>query len=408
MRDLSGLYILSDRKSLRASSWDRYGRNADFIRVMPGGVAKLLEVEGPGCINHIYWTMIFNDPFDLRSAVLRMAWDGEESPSVEVPLGDFFCAGHAIVRPFSSLLVCVNPGMGGSCGFNSYFPMPFSEGARIEIENQGDRVLGGAIGAFWYHIDYELWPGPPGDDAGRFHAQWRRENLTGAVDEKMKNVQLWSGKNLTGEDNYMILEAGGRGRLAGIHLMIDNVAGGWYGEGDDMIFIDGEAWPPSIHGTGSEEIFGGGASPTHEYEGPYSGFHLVENPDWSGKHAMYRWMVHDPVHFSKSVSVSVEHGHANNFENDYASVAYWYQKEPHMPFPELPPAGERLPRVSGEYLEARDMMLKMGMKEFSDLQKLDPESRHRAESLLQEAFRELHAGKPSDAVKAYRKFKDSI
>jgi hypothetical protein len=129
-------------------------------------------------------------------------------------------------------------------------------------------------------------------------------------------------------------------------LGVDNVAGSWWGEGDDMIFIDGETWPPSFHGTGTEEIFGGGACPSVEYSGPYTGFHLVENRDgeqWYGKNAMYRFFVHDPIRFQKSIRVTIEHGHANDMANDYSSVAYWYQKEPHAPFPPLPSSAERRP-----------------------------------------------------------------
>ena len=110
-----------------------------------------------------------------------------------------------------------------------------------------------------------------------------------------------------------------------------------------MIFIDGEAWPPSFHGTGSEEVFGGGACPNTEYQGPYAGYHIVANPDFKGKNAMYRFFVADPVRFQKSIRVTIEHGHANDLSNDYSSTAFWYQQEPHAPFPALPPAEERRP-----------------------------------------------------------------
>ena len=103
-----------------------------------------------------------------------------------------------------------------------------------------------------------------------------------------------------------------------------------------MVFVDGDAWPPAIHGTGTEEIFGGGACPTREYAGPYHGFHLIESPDWAGLVGAYRWFVQDPIRFTRSLRWTVEHGHANNFANDYASVAYWYQTEPHATFPALP------------------------------------------------------------------------
>jgi hypothetical protein len=141
--------------------------------------------------------------------------------------------------------------------------------------------------------------------------------------------------------------------MVGLVLEVNNDAGGWYGEGDDMVFIDGDTWPPSIHGTGSEEVFGGGACPSTEYAGPFSGFHLIESPDYAGLVGMYRWYVPDPIRFTRSIRWTIEHGHANNFANDYASVAYWYQDEPHAPFPALPDVAAVRPPLPPEYEEAR-------------------------------------------------------
>jgi hypothetical protein len=134
----------------------------------------------------------------------------------------------------------------------------------------------------------------------------------------------------------VLLEAEGQGNLAGIVLHVDNLTGGWWGEGDDMIFVDGEPFPPSFHG----------ACPSDEYAGPYHGFHLIEDPHWGGKTGMYRFYVHDPVRFQRSLRVTIEHGHNNDLANDYSSIAYWYQREPHRPFPPLPPREARLPRRS--------------------------------------------------------------
>ena len=352
---------LTTARTKRASSWDRSGGNSDWISVGPGETRALAEIEGPGRITHFYFTMINPDILDFRETVLRMFWDGEPTPSVEVPLGDFFCVGNCVVRRFTSLMMTVNPGAGipRNSGFNCYYPMPFADGARIELENQSRRPLGGPHGAFWYHIEHEEYDSPPGEETGRFHAQWRRENLTASVERGQTNVSLWDGVNLDGAENYVILEAEGRGHLAGILLNVDNVAGDWYGEGDDMIFIDGEKWPPSLHGTGTEEVFGGGACPDAEYAGPYTGFHLVENRDgkkFFGKNSMYRWYIHDPVRFRKSIKVTIEHGHANNFENDYSSVAYWYQCEPHAEFPQLPAPAERIPVFPPEFHDAHRKM----------------------------------------------------
>ncbi len=337
---LTEAMMLRDARSHRASSYDRTGRNRDFIGIKPKQTYRLAEIEGPGCIKHIYWTYIIGDEKTrkhlFRDLILRMYWDGEKRPSVESPIGDFFGVSNCALRPIRSLVLVANPGVEGSphtYGLNCYFPMPFANGARIEVTNEGPVPLG-----IWYHIDYETYPQPPGwlDRAGRFHAQFRRA--------KRKALPELEGVNKTGEENYVILEATGRGSLAGYVLSVHNIIGNWWGEGDDMVFVDGESWPPSFHGTGSEEIFGGGACPDVEYTGPYTGFHLVENREgdqWYGKNGMYRFFVHDPIRFGKSIRVTIEHGHGNNLANDYSSVAYWYQAEPHAPFPALPSPAQR-------------------------------------------------------------------
>ena len=332
----SDMVHLQDSSSARVSSWDRTGRNMDMFHAAPGETLELANIPGAGCIRHIYFT-IGGPAHYLRGMVLRMYWDGEETPSVETPFGDFFGLGHERLRYFSSLLVTVNPGAGGllgTHGFNCYFPMPFANGARITLTNECSEH----VGAIWYHVDYDKLDGISPDTA-RFHAQWRRENPTVAVGERTDD-----GVNLDGRENYVILEAQGHGNFVGYFLNVDNLVGGWYGEGDDMIFIDDDTWPPSLHGTGSEEIFGGGACPNTEYAGPYTGFHLIGNKDFSGKVSMYRFHVTDPIRFRKSIRVTIEHGHANNMANDYSSTAFWYQTEPHVQFPALLSIEERLPR----------------------------------------------------------------
>jgi D-arabinan exo alpha-(1,3)/(1,5)-arabinofuranosidase (non-reducing end) len=349
---LRALFTLTGARSRRASSWDRSGGNQDFVTVGPGQTAVLLEHEGPGCISHVYCAMAFPELTDYRDAILRCYWDGEATPSVEVPLGDFFALAHGRIRLMHSALVTVNPGLGASHGLNAYFPMPFSTGARMTIEHRGERPLGGLLPALWFHIEYETYDQAPPPDALRFHAQWRQEKPTRAVGVH-PNVQLHGGVNLDGADNYIALEAAGAGQMVGLLLQINNLAGGWYGEGDDMVFVDGDTWPPSLHGTGTEEIFGGGACPAREYAGPYSGFHLIESPDYAGLVGAYRWFVQDPIRFTRSLRWTVEHGHANNFANEYTSVAYWYQTEPHAPFPVLPEPAAVRPPLPAAYDEAR-------------------------------------------------------
>jgi hypothetical protein len=349
-------------RSYRESSWERNGGNDDAYRINPGETKVLADLQGPGIITHIYFTLIDPSPLDYRDGILRMYWDDETTPSVEVPFGDFFCVSNCTVRHFSSHYITVNPGIGPTNhGFNCFFPMPFAKRARIEIENQSKNIFGGLGGRLWCHIDYEKLEEPLPADIGRFHAQWRRENPTVVNDPPAKDEKraFWGTLNTNGKDNYVLLEAEGQGHVAGIFLQVNNIQGGWYGEGDDMVFIDDDTWPPSIHGTGSEEVFGGGACPDKEYAGPYHGFLHVENKGgdtFKGLNAMYRWYVHDPVRFQKRVRHTIEHGHCNDYENDYASVAYWYQSEPHGAFPTLPPAIGRRPRFSEELLNLLDKL----------------------------------------------------
>jgi len=336
----SGMMRLTDTTTARVSSFDRSGANTDFRPVAPGETLELARLEGAGVVRHLYFSILGGQHY-LRDLVLRAYWDGSETPCVEVPFGDFFGLGQERPRFFSSLMVTVNPGdlgVFGTYGFNSYFPMPYANGARLTLTNEGPEP----VAAVWYHIEYERMPALPAG-LGRFHATWNRENPTRAVGPVV-NTTLHGAINDTGNDNYVVLDTEGHGTLAGIFLNIDNAQDNWYGEGDDMIFIDGESWPPSYHGTGSEEIFGGGACPTAEYAGPYTGFHLIGNLDYRGKISMYRFYVNDPVRFRKSIRMTIEHGHANNFANDYSSTAFWYQADPHKPFAALAPALSRRPR----------------------------------------------------------------
>ncbi len=140
---LRALFTRDGARSHRASSWDRSGGNRDFIFIAPGATAPLMETDGPGCITHVYCALVFPDPADYRAAILRCYWDGEATPSVEVRLGDFFCLSHARIRRLNTALVSVNPGFGSSHGLNAYFPMPFASGARVTLENRGEKPLGG-------------------------------------------------------------------------------------------------------------------------------------------------------------------------------------------------------------------------------------------------------------------------
>ena len=293
-------------------------------------------------MRHIWVTLGSDEPDALRKVVLRAWWDGEPEPSVNVPIGDFFGVGHGLTTNFASLPLQMSPqdGRGLAC----WFPMPFASAARIAARSECSE----AEVKLYFSVDWEQYDSLP-EGMGRFHAQWRRENPTDGVDERdFTNHQLLEeGENRSGEGNYVILDARGRGHYVGCHLDVHNLRRtdewNWYGEGDDMIFVDGEPFPPSLHGTGTEDYFNAAWCPTQPFSGPYSGITLPGGPNWSGKASLYRFHVEDPVHFRESIRVTIEHGHANRRSDDVSSTAYWYQLEPHAPFT-LAPVSERLPR----------------------------------------------------------------
>ncbi len=347
---LRDLPRLRDSRRRRASSWDRTGGNEDRLTIVPGQSSILLETSGAGCVNHI-WITAANEmertpdalePDFLRKILLRMYWDGEEEPSVIVPLGDFFGMGHARTANFASLPIQMSPEDGKS--FNCFFHMPFANGARIEAvsEMEHENIF------LYYYIDYEEFDELE-EGLGRFHAQWRRQNPTDGVPEGGQSNEsfLFGGENIGGEGNYVILDAEGRGHYVGCVLNVHNLRDtrwwNWYGEGDDMIFIDGEEWPPSLHGTGTEDYFNTAWSPQQEYSAPYHGITLGGGDNWSGQISLYRFHVEDPITFLRSIRVTIEHGHANKRSDDYSSVAYWYQQEPHKPYT-IAPVDQRVPR----------------------------------------------------------------
>ncbi len=335
----------------RVSSYDTTGGNHDWWDFPPGETRVIADLAGPACIKHLWMTMWSEDRHMLRKVVLRAWWDGEAQPSIEVPIGDFFGLGHGLRHNFVSLPLQMSPEDGK--GFNCWFPMPFQERARLAVTN--DMAVDYRL---YFYVDYEAYPaGTSLEDYGRFHAQWRRENPTTGwadptvrwKDNRDRMWETWQTPNLTGEDNYVILEAEGQGHYVGCHLDVDcfsRQVNDWYGEGDDMIYVDGEAFP-SIHGTGTEDYFNTAYCPTREYHAPYHGLILYQGTEdwpWRGKNTLYRYHIEDPIFFERSLRVTIEHGHANKLSNDYSSTAYWYQREPHQPFPPLLPVHQRLPR----------------------------------------------------------------
>jgi len=239
--------------------------------------------------------------------------------------------------------------------------MPFSKGARIEVTSEN----GTSETRLYYNIDYELWD-EPRDDLGRFHACWRRENPTDGIEETPEmddGTYQHGGTNLSDDGNYLILDAEGSGQYVGCNLNIHALRTSkaelhnWYGEGDEMIFIDddneGQRWPPTLHGTGTEDYFNTAWGPDEKFDSPFFGLTMPGAYNWTGFISWYRWHLADPARFTKSIRVSIEHGHANRRSDDFSSTAYWYQHEPHKPFGILPML-ERLPRADFPPLEIPD------------------------------------------------------
>ncbi|WP_201002623.1 glycoside hydrolase family 172 protein [Paenibacillus glycanilyticus] len=369
------LYLRREGTSHRDSSWDRTGGNRDFLEIKAGTTAVISDIEGSGIIKHIWMTIGARDKYAFRKVLIRMYWDGEAEPSVDSPVGDFFGVGHGVASHYVSMplnMITTQGVVENKAAMNCFFEMPFRQSARIEIVNEceNDMVL-------YFYVDYVKQP--VSEDSFYFHASWRRENPTkGTADlDQLKAEQdrqhkpnyaqddkVSEMKNLTGDENYVLLDAEGEGHYVGCNLSIDHInpvpGFSWPGEGDDMFFIDGQPWPPRLHGTGTEDYFcAAWGYPSGQYYAPYHGLSLyapirengdawkesntISFNDYSGKMTQYRYHITDPIIFRKSIRFSIEHGHANCQANDYSSVAYWYQREPHKAFPEMLPVELRLP-----------------------------------------------------------------
>jgi len=333
---------LGDYESERSSSYDRTGANGDYRNLRAGGELVLFDEHGPAEIRHIWITMADQEAYHLKKIVLRMYWDGEKTPSVEAPIGDFFGLGLGIPAIYHSLLLAVAPDK----ALNSYFPMPFRSSAKITVANEGSQDATD----FYWNIDWVKLPSLSPDIA-YFHAQyrqctpckgWYHGNFYGNDFSEARKDPRW--KNVSGEGNYTFLEAAGDGQFVGVTLSVfQNQWGGW-NEGDEMIWIDGEP-APRIHGTGGEDYFNGAWGFSQRFSFPLVG--LTEFHGWEAgsTFSLYRWHMEAPVRFRKSLRVTIEDGHANLRSDNFFSVAYWYQKEPHAPFPQLPGVASRIPKI---------------------------------------------------------------
>ena len=346
---LDHLTTLKNYKSKRISTYDITGGNSDSMSLKGNSTTVIADIKGPGKINHIWFTIFGpwgpddNRNFDiwaLRNTLLLIYWDNEETPSIECPIGDFFGLGHGRAFTYQNAIFSTscNAGVEGQINprvaMNCWLPMPFLKNAKIVLKNEFNKSI-----AVFFYIDYEEHISLP-DDTLYLHAQFKRENPLKAI--------VGNGKNLSDKENYTILEAYGKGHYIGANLSIDNLEGGWWGEGDDMIFVDKEndSWPPDLHGTGSEDYLchaWGMQKVSHLYSGqPWSEIDDNTNRHHDeGKVCVYRYHILDPIPFTKKIKVSIEHGHANDLANDYSSVAYWYQNEPHKKFKKIPTTEKR-------------------------------------------------------------------
>jgi hypothetical protein len=337
---LSSLVVPHTYVQKRASSYDRTGGNDDFVKIAPGETISLLDAPGPGTITHIWMTIASPEKYHLKKLVLRMFWDDEPSPSVEAPVGDFFGLGLGDYFTFESVPLSV----ASDKALNCFFPMPFRKRARITITNQGNE----SVDAFYFNIDYQALTRGLAADTLYFHAQYRQAApAKGWASNWDSNdtPTVFSKKNLSGEDNYVWLEAIGQGHFVGVTMSILQNQDGWWGEGDDMFFIDGEKLP-SINGTGSEDYFLG-AWDFGDRPFSYGLFGApVKGPEFAGsRSSVYRFHLDSPIPFTRSLKATIEHGHANHRSDNFFSVAYWYQQEPHAAFTALPGVVDRIPRI---------------------------------------------------------------
>ncbi len=291
------------------------------IPIAAGKTATLAEIDGPGSIQQIWMT----PTGDWRKSILRFYWDGQARPSIECPVGDFFCMGWGKYAQISSLAVCVNPGSALNC----YWEMPFRKHCRITMTNIADQDM-----KLYYQVNYVLTEVPA--DAAYFHAQFRRVNP------------------LPAKQVYTILEGvKGSGQYVGTYLAWGVHDNGWWGEGEVKFYLDDDKEFPTICGTGTEDYFCGSynfenreTKQYQEFSTPYTGLAQVLRPDGVYKSqqrfGLYRWHITDPIRFEKEIRVTIQAlgwrsgGRYLPLQDDIASVAFWYQTLPTAPFPALP------------------------------------------------------------------------
>lgn len=320
----------------RISSYDRLEGDVDFFDVLPGQSLVMADFEGPATIKRIYIKVDSNDPAHLRTMVLRFFWNDEDVASVDCPLGDFFGLGHAQYYPVQSIPLVTGNRRGMTC----YFPMPFSKKAVLILVNEGS----GSRNRVYYQIDYES--GAP-EDAGLFHAIYRQGVVT------------------AGDVNFQVLHAEGAGKYVGMVLSMVLGEDGWFGEGDERIYVDGSK-APSVQGTGLDDLFGCAWGFENGFSGPYAGTPVAGDWTKGSEFVGYRFHLRDPITFTKSIDIYLEHvgerysddrlmGTSMSRRDEFYSVAYWYQTPPTSAFIPVPTvdlriSGDRRFTAEGELL----------------------------------------------------------
>lgn len=343
--ELGGLTTIQEGvRNRRISSADKTGNNNDNVGPIKPGEKWSVDIPGTGIINHIWFTIA---PMHImrNDLIFRIYWDGRSTPSVESPIAAFFGNGWDEHYEYATLPLAVGPTNG--TGLVSYFQMPFANGARLEIENQSDIN----IDCIYFYVDYvEMRKLPVG--SGRFHA-WYNHELTEALPEGETEWGLVGpmGNNVDGANNYLFADIKGKGHFVGINYYVHSPSTMWYGEGDDMIFIDGEE-KASLLGTGTEDFFNTSWCPKTLFNHPYYGYARVNNDNgWLGRTHVYRFFVADPIYFEKSLRGTIEHGHNNNLTLDISSVVYRYQSEAGV----LPPAPTKEDRRPKAFIRDQDI-----------------------------------------------------
>ena len=337
--DSFGLARMKDYSSRRVSSGNRFVlSNDDSKRIMPGQTFVMADINGAGMITHIWLTIAQNEFAWPRRLRLRVYYDGQKTPSVDAPLGDFFAVGHGAERDVNSMMV-----RDSSFGRarNSYWPMPFQKSCRITLTNEGHRL----VPMFYYHVDYRKYASLPAN-LGYLHAYYRQE------------------RPARSGHNYAFLDAKGSGHYVGTVLSVTQTEISWFGEGDDLFYIDG-ARQPQIYGTGTEDYFND-AWGLRDESGPWTGTPIAEGELPGSRLSAYRWHVPDPVVFTKSIWAGIEHsGWTSNpdgsvrsgFEerpDNFSSVAFWYQKGVNEGLSEPPYGDERLPFGNAQQIAVED------------------------------------------------------